>query len=154
MMVKSTRILVVDDDTDMRDSVVAMLAASGMETACADSARAALAMCVGECPFDVVLSDVMMPGIDGVQFAQMLRDRHPKVRVILMTGRDSIIDSVIDAGAVPLVKPFKPQQLRRVIDDALEATRRSTVRLRPRPCAEEATRSSGTVPALIHWCSP
>lgn len=121
-MVKSTRILVVDDDTDMRDSVVAMLAASGMETACADSARAALAMCVGACPFDVVLSDVMMPGIDGVQFAQMLREQHPKVRVILMTGRDSIIDSVIDAGAVPLVKPFKPLQLKRVIDDALEAT--------------------------------
>jgi DNA-binding NtrC family response regulator len=121
-MVKSTRILVVDDDTDMRDSVVAMLAAFGMETACADSARAALAMCVGACPFDVVLSDVMMPGIDGVQFAQMLREQHPKVRVILMTGRDSIIDNVIDAGAVPLVKPFKPQQLKRVIDDALEAT--------------------------------
>ena len=120
-MVEPTRILVVDDDPDMRDSVVAMLRAFGMETSCADSARAALAMCIGVCPYDVILSDVVMPGIGCVQFAKMVRDQHPTVPVVLMTGHESIVDSVLDAGAVPLVKPFTPIQLELVIDDVLRA---------------------------------
>ena len=119
-MVRATRVLVVDDDAAIRDSVVELLGAFGMQTRTANSGRAALKMCDGGCPFDIVLADVVMPDIGGVQLAEMLRDQYPTVPVILMTGRDSLVDGVIDAGVVPLFKPFGSLQLQRIINDALE----------------------------------
>ena len=71
------------------------------------------------CPFDVILADVVMGDIGGVQPAETLREVYPTVPVILMTGRDSLVDGVIDAGEMPLFKPFGALQLMRVINDAL-----------------------------------
>jgi len=119
-MVRAIRVLVVDDDPAIRDSLCDMLGAFGMQTRSARSGREALKMCDGVCPFDVVLADVVMPDIGGVQLAEMLREQYPTVPVILMTGRDSMIDGVIDAGTVPLFKPFPSLQLKGVIDDALD----------------------------------
>lgn len=121
-MLRAIRVLVVDDDPRVRESVVGLLGAFGMEASTAHSGHAALAQCEGECPFDVVVSDVVMPEMSGVQLAEALRKRHPGVPVILMTGRESMIDGAIQAGAVPLFKPFTALQLKSVIDDALEAT--------------------------------
>ena len=115
-----TRVLVVDDDGAVRDSVAEQLAAFGMLATCVDDSATALALCEGECPFDVVLADIVMPGIDGVQLAERFRDKHPTVPVVLMTGRESVIDRALAAGAVPLYKPFTALQLKAVIDDALE----------------------------------
>lgn len=90
-----------------------------MKAASAVSGRAALKLCAGECPFDVVLADVVMGDIGGVQLAETLREAYPNVPVILMTGRDSLVDGVIDEGVVPLFKPFGALLLGRVINDAL-----------------------------------
>ena len=118
-MMRSIRILIVDDDPVVRESVTDMLNTLGLQAKSAISGRAALKLCAGLCPFDVVLADVVMGDIGGVQLAETLREAYPAVPVILMTGRDSLVDGVIDAGIVPLYKPFGAVQLVRVINDAL-----------------------------------
>jgi CheY-like chemotaxis protein len=110
---------VVDDNAAVRDAVTDMLRTFGMSASSAVSGRAALRLCAGKCPFDVILADVVMGDIGGVQLAETLREAYPEVPVILMTGRESLVDGVIDAGMVPLFKPFGALVLRRVINEAL-----------------------------------
>lgn len=97
-----------------------MLAGFGIQTTTARSGRTALDLCDGECPFDVVLADVVMPEIGGFELAAILRDQCPQVPVILMTGHDELVDGVVEAGALPLLKPFTTLRLKQIIDDALE----------------------------------
>ena len=118
-MTRSIRVLVVDDNPAIREGVTEMLTTLGLKAGSAVSGRAALKLCAGGCPFDVVLTDVVMGDIDGLQLAETLREAYPTVAVILMTGRDSLVDGVIDAGVVPLFKPFGALQLMRVINDVL-----------------------------------
>ena len=118
-MARTVRVLVVDDDPAIREAVTEMLTTLGMKAGSAVSGRAALRLCAGSCPFDVILADVVMGDIGGVQLAETLREVYPTVPVILMTGRDSLVDGVIDAGVMPLFKPFGALQLMRVINDAL-----------------------------------
>jgi CheY-like chemotaxis protein len=118
-MTRSVRVLVVDDNPAVREAVTEMLTTLGMKAGSAVSGRAALKLCAGKCPFDVILADVVMGDIGGVQLAETLREAYPTVPVILMTGRESLVDGVIDAGVVPLFKPFGALQLMRVINDAL-----------------------------------
>jgi two-component system response regulator GlrR len=110
---------VVDDNPAVREAVTDMLGTLGMKAASAISGRAALKLCAGSCPFDVILADVVMGDIGGVQLAETLQEAYPMVPVILMTGRDSLVDGVIDAGVIPLFKPFGALLLMRVINDAL-----------------------------------
>jgi len=124
--VRSVHALVVDDNPAVRDAVTDMLRALGMRAASAVSGRAALKLCAGRCPFDVVLADVVMGDIGGVQLSETLREAYPDVPVILMTGRDSLVDGVLDAGMVPLYKPFGALLLGRVINDALAHRRPSS----------------------------
>lgn len=118
-MARTIRALVVDDNPAVREAVTDMLTTLGMKAASAVSGRAALKLCAGMCPFDVILADVVMGDIGGVQLAETLREAYPAVSVILMTGRDSLVDGVIDAGEVPLFKPFGALLLGRVINEAL-----------------------------------
>jgi DNA-binding NtrC family response regulator len=111
--------LVVDDDPAVREAVTDMLKTLGMNAVSAVSGRVALKLCAGRCPFDVVLADVVMGDIGGVQLAETLREAYPAVPVILMTGRDSLVEGVVDAGVIPLYKPFGALVLSRVINEAL-----------------------------------
>jgi len=118
-MARTIRVLVVDDNAAVREAVTGMLTTLGVKAGSAISGRAALKLCAGKCPFDVILADVVMGDIGGVQLAETLREAYPSVPVILMTGRESLVDGVIDAGVMPLFKPFGALQLMRVINDAL-----------------------------------
>ena len=116
---RTIRVLVVDDNPAVREAVTDMLRTLGMKADSAVSGRVALKLCAGSCPFDVILADVVMGDIGGVQLAETLREAYPAVPVILMTGRDSLVDGVIDAGVMPLFKPFGALVLMRVINEAL-----------------------------------
>ena len=109
----------VDDTAAVREAVTDMLTEFGLKAGSAVSGRAALKLCAGSCPFDVILSDVVMGDVGGVQLAETLRKAYPSVPIILMTGRESLVDGVVDAGVIPLLKPFGALQLMRVINDAL-----------------------------------
>ena len=109
--------LLVDDDMDVRESVAGALKTLGFKVDAAATGRQALKLCEDRCRYDIVLTDVVMPEIGGTQLAEMLRQRWPKLPVILMTGRDSMVDHVIEQGVVALMKPFTMQQLWRVMEE-------------------------------------
>ena len=101
-------ILVVDDDNAMREMMVSMLESAGIHAESADSAEGAVeAVRNGE--FDVVLSDIRMPGKDGLELLGELRELRPETPVVLMTAFGSI-DSAVAAmrgGAFDYIpKPF------------------------------------------------
>jgi len=87
----SGRILIVDDDQDAREILNRLLASEGYECLTADGGERCLEVARAE-PVDVILLDVMMPGMDGIQVCDELRN-DPKLRsipVILLTARDDI----------------------------------------------------------------
>jgi two-component system response regulator MprA len=111
------RILIVDDDPPVLRMLVRTLAAEGYETVVAPDGGAALAAAERSVP-DLVVLDVAMPGLDGLQVCRRLRDKGVGVPVLLLTARDTVEDRVagLDAGADDyLVKPFAtPELLARV----------------------------------------
>ena len=107
------RILVVDDEAAVRDSLSLSLRFQGYEVRVADDGVAGLEVIRGEEP-DAVILDVMMPRLDGLATCRQLRAEGRLVPVLMLTARDTVGDRVagLDAGADDyLVKPFALQEL-------------------------------------------
>ncbi len=107
------RILLVDDQKSLRRSLSLMLQAAGFDTAEAESGEEALS-CLGEQKFDLVITDLRMEGMSGVDLLREIKRRDPMLPVILITAYGSI-DSAVDAmrlGAFDyLTKPFREQDI-------------------------------------------
>jgi len=134
----STRILVVDDEAEIRVSLSETLADDHLDVRVAESAEAALAMLGNGVP-DIVLSDIRMPGLDGIQLLKLIRERAPSVDVILMTAYDdmpTVVAAMREGAADFLSKPLELYELRRVIGRVV-ADRRTRERAR-RTAEEEA----------------
>ncbi len=115
-------ILVVDDDSAMREMMVSMLESSGIRARAAASAPAALDA-LREEEFDVVLSDIRMPGKDGIELLGEIRELRPRTPVVLMTAFGSIDSAVaaMRAGAFDYIpKPFKRDEAMLVLERAFE----------------------------------
>lgn len=83
------RILVVEDDKDLNKSVCSFLNHSGYEaTGCLNATDAYDAMY--ENMFDLIVSDIMMPGVDGFEFARNVRELNQEIPILFMTARDDI----------------------------------------------------------------
>ena len=83
------RVLVVEDDKDLNKSVCSFLNHSGYETTgCLNAADAYDAMY--ETVFDIIVSDIMMPGADGFEFAQNVRALNREIPILFMTARDDM----------------------------------------------------------------
>ncbi len=114
---KGRRVLVVDDDEAVRASVVEILNSEGCQVESAAEGREALAR-LADVTFDVVLSDVVMPGMDGYELFQQVRQLHPHTHVVLMTAfyydKDHIIKRSRLKGldGVIFKKPVDPDRLR------------------------------------------
>jgi CheY-like chemotaxis protein len=110
------RILVVDDEPIVVESVARMLESQGHQvSSAADSMVALRRFC--EQPFDLVLSDIVMPGMGGAEFVERLRAIDPDVRVLIMTGHiaHEQVEQLLRDGVLGVVrKPF-------VIDELLAA---------------------------------
>lgn len=112
------RLLIVDDDQIIRESIGDALRSDTIDVRVADSAEQALALIASKPP-DVVLTDVRMPGLDGLELLRLLRSRAPDLDVVLMTAYDDMptVVSAMREGAVEfLVKPLDLHYLRRVLD--------------------------------------
>jgi two-component system response regulator AtoC len=119
----AARILVVDDKENMRRLVARILEGHQVEEA-EDGARA-LAL-VATRPYDVVVTDIRMPGADGFELLAAVKARAPSTEVVLMTGYATVPDAVraMKAGAFDyLEKPFDPDAALAVISRAVEHKR-------------------------------
>jgi two-component system response regulator MprA len=108
-----SRVLVVDDDKAVRESLRRSLEFNGYEVALAADGAEALAGIAGTGP-DVVVMDVMMPRLDGIEATRALRTAGNDVPILVLTARDAVGDRVegLDAGADDyLTKPFALEEL-------------------------------------------
>jgi DNA-binding response OmpR family regulator len=118
-----TRVLVVDDDPTVREVVVQYLRAGGHEVVEAADGEAALEL-YGETPHDLVVLDLMLPGIDGIEVCRRLREQGD-VPVIMLTALGEETDRVVglEVGADDYVtKPFSPRELALRVDSVLRRT--------------------------------
>jgi DNA-binding response OmpR family regulator len=107
------RILVVEDDPIIRQTVVYALKRAGFEASSSGDGIEALQM-ARETPADLILLDLMLPGIDGFEFAHELRKTDPDVAIVMVTALGEERDTVrgLDAGADDYVtKPFSMEEL-------------------------------------------
>lgn len=105
-----SHVLIVDDDSLVRRSVSRSLIGAGFRTTeCADAVQALSVLDNGD--VDAILSDIHMPGMDGLQFLKAVRQRDGEVPVVLITGEPTIETAIqaIEQGATQyLLKPFNP----------------------------------------------
>ncbi|MFJ3639634.1 response regulator transcription factor [Streptomyces sp. NPDC090108] len=153
----AARILVVEDDPTVAEVVAGYLARAGFTVERADDGPAALARAHAHWP-DLVVLDLMLPGMDGLEVCRRLRERAP-VPVVILTARGDEDDRILglEVGADDYVtKPFSPRELVLRVTSVLRRThagaadpapRRAAAGLAVDPAARRATRN-GTELAL------
>jgi two-component system response regulator MprA len=120
-----SRVLVADDDRAIRESLARALELEGYEVVVAVDGAAALAA-VKERPADVLILDVMMPGVDGLTVCRVLRSERDRTPILMLTARTETSDRVagLDAGADDyLPKPFDLDELLARLRALLRRTR-------------------------------
>ncbi|MGE3402398.1 MAG: sigma-54-dependent transcriptional regulator [Vicinamibacterales bacterium] len=125
----STRphLLFVDDESALRSLMAERLNERGFEVAEAESGEKALTL-LDQFAFDIVITDLRMPGVDGAQVIAAARERYPGIIAIVITGYGTVKDAVdaIKKGASDFVaKPFQFDELMHVLHKALEQKRLS-----------------------------
>jgi DNA-binding response OmpR family regulator len=111
-----TRILVVDDEELIREQLVSAFEDAGFDVATAGNAIDAHTVLEESGTIDLVVTDVRMPGrVDGLIFGQVIREMHPELPIIVMSGVYEPDDRDVPAGATFIAKPFNPAVL---IDEA------------------------------------
>ncbi|MEZ5669869.1 MAG: response regulator [Alphaproteobacteria bacterium] len=115
------RVLVVDDEAGLRSFMVRALEADGHTVAAAEDGAGALAeIAAAEAPFDVVISDIVMPETDGIALALKIAKESPRTAVVLVSGypqelaRARGLEALVRA---TLAKPFTMEELRRLVAD-------------------------------------
>jgi DNA-binding NtrC family response regulator len=121
-MTSQERILVVDDEEQMRDLLAKVLERKGYQVSvCGDGAEA-LALLERE-PSDLVITDVRMPGLNGMEALRAIKELNPEIVVLIMTAFGSIDQAVqaVKEGAYDYInKPFKIDEILLTIEKALE----------------------------------
>jgi putative nucleotidyltransferase with HDIG domain len=127
-----TRILIVDDDASVRDVISVLLQEEGYECRTASSAEAALEIAAAEAP-PLVISDMKMPGRDGIWLLEAFRERYAETAVIMLTGygdTEAAVDCLRRGAVDYLLKPPKLTDLIRAIERALAKRRIELARKR------------------------
>jgi len=123
---ETLKVLLVDDEEEFVTTLAERLKLRAILSFVATNGDQALHIVETEQP-PVVLLDLMMPGIGGLEVLQVIRRRYPHIQVILLTGRGSTKDGIkgMRLGAFDfLMKPVKIEDLVRRMNDALNASRR------------------------------
>jgi DNA-binding NtrC family response regulator len=137
------RVLVVDDESSMLVTLAANLELEGMEIVTAASGALALELVKAQ-RFDLVLSDIRMPGMNGVELFRHIRKLDPDLPVVLMTAfaMESLVHEALTEGAFTVLP--KPFRIEHVLATLLRAGRRPTVLV----VDTEAHQAANTVAAL------
>jgi putative two-component system response regulator len=129
-----SRILVIDDEEVIRILVAEILSSAGHEVESAESAERALAL-LDHADFDLVVSDVVMPGLSGLELLEAVRARRASLPVVLVTGAgtyDTLSRALMHGAAGLVTKPFAHAELQAAVEDALERAARSREELKER----------------------
>lgn len=116
------RILVVDDEQHMCDVCSRTLQRGSYEVIATSDSQTAVQLLRGDQRFDLLLTDIKMPDISGLELAKIARERDPAIAIIIMTGytsMENLHQSVRRGVADFLSKPFELEQLRLAVDQAL-----------------------------------
>ncbi len=141
------RILIVDDDDSLRESLELVLAAEGYQVTSAANGERALEL-VESVPVDVVLSDLRMPGLDGLDLLPQLARRLPGATIILMSafGTADLAVEAMKRGAYDyLAKPFQPSEVLLTLRKARE---RERLRRENRHLQRDVKRATGDRPIV------
>jgi two-component system response regulator FixJ len=127
-------VFIVDDDEGMRDSLAMLVESAGFEVESFDVALAAFDRCREKRP-DCIVTDIRMPGMDGLEFQEKLVERGIDAPVIMMTGHGDVRLAVraMKAGALDFIeKPFSDDAILQSIDEAIgKTTRRAATPVDP-----------------------
>jgi len=110
------KILIVDDEKMVRDAIAQVLTRTGYHTQTADGVEKGIELCKQD-QFDLIFTDLVMPGMDGVDFIQALREQDNKTPVIALTGglrigQKNLSALALESGAaLALRKPVDKKQL-------------------------------------------
>jgi DNA-binding NtrC family response regulator len=109
------RIFVVDDERPIADTLVVILRQSGYEASAFYNAQSALEQIESLCP-ELVITDVVMPGMSGVEMAVLIKERHPACKILLLSGNAATLDMLKQAREKGhyfelLAKPIHPTDL-------------------------------------------
>ncbi|MBF0224269.1 MAG: response regulator [Desulfobacterales bacterium] len=119
------RILIIDDEKRIRDGCQKVLEQEGFEVLSAQNGTLGLQMIENE-HFDIILLDLMMPGLSGFDVLEKVKSLHPDTVIIVITGYATVEHSIeaMKKGAFDFIpKPFSPDQLRIIVSKAIEHTR-------------------------------
>jgi response regulator RpfG family c-di-GMP phosphodiesterase len=137
-----TKILIVDDDTSVRDVISVLLGEEGYVCTAVSSAEAALDA-VRHADFPLVISDVRMPGKDGFWLLDRMRETHPDTAVVMLTAygdTEAAVECLRNGAADYLLKPPKVTELIRAIERALGKRRLELARQKYRKSLENRVR--------------
>jgi DNA-binding NtrC family response regulator len=140
-------LLIVEDEAALRQAVAEQLADRGYRVEQADTGEAALTK-LADFAFDIILTDLRLPGIDGSAVVEAAVERYPHIIAIVVTGFGTVKDAVeaIKRGAWDFVsKPFQIDELLHVLDSALEQRRLKSENAYLRAQLEERYRFEGIV---------
>jgi CheY-like chemotaxis protein/glycine cleavage system H lipoate-binding protein len=138
-MQEEIKILAVDDEQVVLDGICKHLRGEGYSPSCALSVHEALTA-LGQGEFDIILTDLKMPGIDGLDFMRDIKKRHPSIVLIMITGYATITTALQakELGAFDYIaKPFAKAELLEVVKRAVEFVRSSKTAPDPRSGAEK-----------------
>ena len=143
------RVLIVDDEKSIRRTLRAFLEREGHEVATADSADSAVRQLEADC-FDVVVADIIMPGMDGLQLLALAHERDPDVEVILITGEPNVNTAVaaLRRGAFDYLS--KPLAVPRVCQVVVRAAEANALKADNRRLADENRRHAEHLEELVH----
>src|SRR6476661_8137349 len=140
-------VLLVEDEAPLREALAEQLADHGYAVEQAESGETALAK-LADFAFDVIVTDLRLPGIDGSAVIDAALDRYPDIVAIVVTGFGTVKDAVeaIKRGAWDFVsKPFQIDELLHALDSALEQRRLRSENAYLRAQLEERYRFEGIV---------
>lgn len=119
-MSKKISLLVVDDEISVRDSLYNWFIEDGYQVSCAESAMQAMKILEVE-PHDIILTDIKMPGMDGLEMLRRIKTLKPDAIVIIMTAFatvDTAVQALKDGAFDYVTKPFDPDDLSHLIRNA------------------------------------
>ena len=119
-MKKSHRVLVVDDNDDVRNSLCEVLLRTGFQIGIAENGVEALKI-FSDKDFDLVLTDSQMPYMDGLTLACEIRKRKPKTLIIMMSADTQMSTQTKEVADYFLTKPFGIQEMHNLISRAFDS---------------------------------